>query len=64
MATVKKVGKELRVKLTAKEVRAAAVDASWSAAIDDDGMVACEEVPHRVRRDAKGGYTVIWTLVP
>lgn len=63
MATVKKVGTELRVKLTAKEIREAAVDASWSAAIDDDGMVSCKEIPRRVKRNAKGGYTVTWILV-
>lgn len=63
MATVKRVGKELRVKLTAKDMREAAVDASWGAALDDDGMVSCKEVPRRVKRDAKGGYIVTWTLV-
>lgn len=63
MATVKRVGKELRVKLTAKDMREAAVDASWSAALDDDGMVSCKEMPRRVKRDAKGGYTVTWFLV-
>lgn len=63
MAIVKKVGKELKVRLTARDMREAAVDASWSAAIDDDARVAVEEEPIRVRRDAKGGYTVTWVLV-
>lgn len=62
MAGVKRVGTELRVKLTAKEVREAAVDVSWRAAIDDDDMVSCKEIPRRVKRDAKGGYTVTWIL--
>ena len=63
MATVKKVGTELRVRLTAKEIREAAVDASWSAAVNDDARVAVEEEPSRIRRDAKGGYSVTWVLV-
>jgi hypothetical protein len=63
MSTVKKIGKELRISLTAKEIRESAIDAAWAAAVNDDPSVAAEERPRRVTRDSKGGYTVSWHTV-
>lgn len=63
MAKVRKLGTELRIDLSARDIREAAIDAAWGAAVKQDSNVAVQtENPSVVIRDSRGGYRVAWNL--